>query len=77
MQKYRQWVDGLPFVLKIIFALPILDGIIYGIYRICSGPENILNLLLGVFWLFFGSAFGWIIDIVFITLDKPLFELKR
>lgn len=77
MQKYRQWVDGLPFVFKIIFALPILDGIIYGIYRICGGTENILNLLLGIFWLFFGSVFGWIIDLIFIVLDKPVFELAR
>lgn len=77
MQKYRQWVDELPFVLKIILALPILDGIIYGIYRICSGTENILNMLLGIFWIFFGGVLGWIIDIIFIALNKPIFELEK
>ena len=32
MEEFRKFLDELPIVLKIILALPFLDGIVYGIY---------------------------------------------
>ena len=65
MNEYRKWLNSLPLLVKILLALPILDGIFYGIYRICDGKAA--NIILGI---------GWILDIVFLLLEKPVFELK-
>lgn len=73
MAEYRNFIDGLPLVLKIILALPFIDGIVYGIYRICKNTTE--GIVLGILWIFLGSSFLWILDIVFIALGKPVFEL--
>ncbi len=77
MDAYRKWLDSLPLIVKIILALPVLDGIFYGVYRICKGTDKTLNLVLGIAWIFIGGSFGWIIDIVFLLLEKPVFELNQ
>ena len=58
---------------QIIFALPILDGILFGIYRICKG--NLPNIVLGIIWIFVGAAIFWILDIVFLLLKGKVLEL--
>lgn len=58
MKDYIKLIDGLPFILKLILALPVLDGIAYGIYRIAKG-----RLILGIIWIFVGMAIFWIIDL--------------
>lgn len=73
MNAYRKLIDELPLILRIILALPVLDGIVYGIYRICKG--NTPNMILGIAWIFVGATVGWILDIVFLVLGKKLFEL--
>ena len=73
MAEYRNFIDGLPLVLKIILALPFIDGIVYGIYRICKNTTE--GIVLGIVWIFLGASFLWILDIVFIALGKPVFEL--
>ena len=73
MAAYRKFIDELPLILKIILALPGIDGIIWGIYRICKG--NVANIVLGIVWIFVGTAITWILDIVFLALGKPVFEL--
>lgn len=49
-------------------------GIIYGIYRICKGTTS--GIVLGIVWFFIGSIIGWILDIVFLLMEKPVFELE-
>ena len=69
-------IDNLPKIVKIIFALPFLD-IIWAIYRIVKGAvnSNIVTLVAGIVWIIIGSSICWILDIVFIALDKqPLFS---
>ena len=73
MAEYRNFIDGLPLVLKIILALPFIDGIVYGIYRICKNTTE--GIVLGIVWILLGASFLWILDIVFIALGKPVFEL--
>lgn len=58
MQEYVKFIDGLPFILRLILAFPALDGIFYGIYRIAKG-----KVILGIIWIFVGFAIFWIIDI--------------
>ncbi len=66
---YVKFIDELPKILKIVLALPGLDGIFYGIYRICKG-----RLIAGILWIVLGFAILWIIDIITIVLhDKVTF----
>ncbi len=58
MKEYVKLIDGLPQILKIILALPGLDGIVYGLYRIAKG-----RLIVGILWIFLGFAILWIIDL--------------
>lgn len=67
MKSYVKAIDGLSWILKLIFALPILDGIIYGIYRIAKG-----KVILGVIWIFVGATILWIIDLVSVILNKKV-----
>ncbi len=60
-------LDKLPLIVKILLALPIINGIVYGIYRICNG-----HLIAGILWFFLGSTILWIVDMVtIITSGKP------
>lgn len=63
MNEYVKMIDGLPLILKIILALPGIDGIAYGLYRIAKG-----RLIIGLLWIFLGFAILWIIDLVTVVL---------
>ncbi len=58
MKEYVKFIDGLPLILKVILALPALDGIFYGIYRIAKG-----RVIAGIIWIVLGFFVLWIIDI--------------
>ena len=72
MAEFRKWVDSLPLILKIIFALPGIDGVIYGIYRICKG--DVPNVVLGIIWIFAGATICWVLDIVFLLWKGKILE---
>lgn len=67
MKSYVKAINNLPFILRLIFALPVVDGIVYGIYRICKG-----KVLIGVLWIFFGAAILWIVDLLSIIFCKKI-----
>ncbi|MDX9691497.1 MAG: hypothetical protein RBT45_03515 [Acholeplasmataceae bacterium] len=62
--------DGLPFLIKLILALPGIDGIAYGIYRIAKGIDRKDNVMLlaGIIWLFLGIVILWVIDLVSVLM---------
>ena len=64
-------LDELPFILKLILALPVLD-FIWAIYRIIKGvtTDNLFLLVVGILWIVPGAFFCWIADIVSIILYK-------
>jgi hypothetical protein len=64
LKGYVKFIDGLPLILKVILALPGLDGIFYGIYRIAKG-----RVIIGILWIILGFASLWIIDIITIILN--------
>lgn len=68
---YCRAIDNLPWILKLIFALPVLDGIVYGIYRICAGvaKHSVLRIIMGIIWIFVGAAIFWIIDIICVIIS--------
>ncbi len=65
MKEYVRFIDGLPWIIRVILALPGIDGIAYGIYRIAKGLDKKDNTMLfvGILWLFLGFAIFWIIDL--------------
>jgi hypothetical protein len=65
MKEIVQLIDGLPWIIRVILALPIVDGIAYGIYRIAKGLDRKDNTMLfvGILWLFLGIPILWIIDL--------------
>ena len=56
--------DGLPLIVKIIFALPGLD-VLWGFYRLIKGLDKKDNVMIiaGIIWIFAGWAILWIIDL--------------
>ena len=58
MKEYVKFIDGLPFIIRVILALPGLDGIVYGLYRIAKG-----RLIAGLIWIFVGTVITWILDL--------------
>jgi hypothetical protein len=72
MKELVKTFDGLPWILKLVLALPVLDGLCWGIYRVAKGLSKKDNLLIivGLIWIFAGAAILWIIDLVTIILYK-------
>lgn len=69
MKAYVKFIDGLPFILRLILAFPLLDGLVYGIYRIAKG-----HLIAGIIWIFVGTVITWILDIYsLLTAGKVTF----
>ena len=74
MAEFRKWMDSLPLWLKIIFALPMIDGIMYGLYRIFKG--DVPNIVLGIIWIAVGTCVTWILDIVFLLWKGKVLEIE-
>ncbi len=67
--------DNLPWAVKLILCLPVLN-LAWAFYRIIKGAEtkNTLMLVVGILWIFFGSTILWIVDLVCtIVSKKPTF----
>ncbi len=69
MQELIDTIDKQSVLVKIIFALPILD-IIWAIYRICRSAvkNDILGIILGILMIFIGASIWWIVDIISILV---------
>lgn len=65
MQEYINAFDNLPLVVKIIFALPMLD-ILWAIYRLCKSlsKQNTVGIGLAVLMLIVCPALFWLVDII-------------
>ena len=59
------WFDDLPWIVKIIFCIPMLD-IVWAVYRIVKGVTegNVLLIVLGILWIIPGGAICWVVDLV-------------
>lgn len=65
MDSVAKAIEGLPFIVKLIFCIPVLD-IIWSVYKICKSgaAKNVLGIILGVLCIVPGAFFIWIIDLV-------------
>lgn len=50
MKEFVKAVDGLPWIVKIILALPGIDGFAWGIYRLLKGisSNNMTLIIAGI-----------------------------
>lgn len=68
MKSITNFFDSLPYAVKIILALPVFDGLCYGIYRISKG-----HIISGLVWIFLGIAVvGSIIDLYTLITEKKV-----
>ena len=74
MKSLVKTFDGFPFILKVILALPILDGLAWGIYRVAKGLDkrDTLMVIVGLIWIFVGAAIFWIIDLITLFMYKKV-----
>ena len=72
MNDIVRFFDGLPWIVKLILALPGIDGIAWGIYRIAKGvsKNDGLMIIVGLIWLFAGFFILWIIDMFTLLTTK-------
>jgi len=65
MKNFIKSMDNLPWVLKIILSLPVLD-LIWAIYRIMKGidEKNTLKIIMGVLWIVIGTTIFWVADLI-------------
>lgn len=77
MKNLCRAIDGLPKIAKVLLCLPIVD-IVWAIYRIgeAIANNNVLHLVLGILWIFFGATIGWILDLVSILVTGRIFWFK-
>lgn len=74
MKKLVKAFDELPWILKIILALPVVDGLAWGIYRVAKGlsKNDFLLIIIGIIWIVGGIFIFWLIDLITILLyQKP------
>ncbi len=66
MKELVKAFDDLPWIIKLILAFPVIDGIAYGIYRIAKGIDrnDMTILIAGIIWILVGWAILWIIDLI-------------
>ena len=59
------WFDDLPWIVKIIFCIPMLD-VVWAVYRIVKGVTegNVLLIVLGILWIIPGGAICWVVDLI-------------
>jgi hypothetical protein len=72
MKELVKAFDELPWIIKIILALPGIDGIAWGIYRVAKGlsKNDLLLVIVGIIWIFAGIFILWLIDLITIILYK-------
>ena len=70
MKDIVNFFDNAPLILKIILALPFIDGIAWGIYRIAKGIDrnNTVLIIAGIIWIFVGFFVLWLVDLITIIL---------
>ncbi len=70
MKDIVRFFDNAPLILKIILALPFIDGIAWGIYRIAKGIDrkNTVLIIAGIIWIFVGFFVLWLVDLITIIL---------
>lgn len=66
-------IMGLPWIVRLLLAI-FLD-VVYGIARFVDGlaQRNVLKIIIGFLWIFYGLGIGWILDIICVIVGaRPI-----
>lgn len=66
-------IMGLPWIVRLLLAI-FLD-FVYGIARFVDGlaQRNVLKIIIGFLWIFYGLGIGWILDIICVIVGaRPI-----
>lgn len=71
--KFVKAIDNLPWIVKLLLCLPIVD-IIWAIYRIVKGVAkgNAILIIAGILWIVLGAVILWLIDLICIIIFKNI-----
>ncbi len=74
MKEIVRFLDDLPWILKLILALPAFDNVVWGIYRVAKGLQtnNGTMVIVGLLWIFVLGWVGFVIDIYTILTVKKV-----
>ena len=77
MNDFIKAMEKLPFIVKLILCIPVLD-IIWSIWKLCKGIKsgNIVMIILGILTIIPGAAIMWLLDIVCVLLSGRPFWFK-
>ncbi|MBO5328412.1 MAG: hypothetical protein J6B04_04495 [Clostridia bacterium] len=69
-------LNGLPWLVKIILCIPVLD-IVWSVGRVINGVAkgSILWTIIGVLTIVPGAAFMWLVDIILVILRGKAFAM--
>lgn len=71
MKDLLNTLKGLPWILKIILCIPVLD-IVWSVARVMNGivKNNIVYIIIGILSIVPGAVFFWVADLILVLLGK-------
>ena len=66
-------IMGLPWIVRLLLAIFLV--VVYGIARFVDGlaQRNVLKIIIGFLWIFYGLGIGWILDIICVIVGaRPI-----
>ncbi|MBR4032888.1 MAG: hypothetical protein IKJ07_09170 [Clostridia bacterium] len=72
MKDFIKAIDNLPWIVKLILCIPVLD-IVWTIYRLVKSidVQNTLGIVVSII-LFFFAPFVWLIDLICVIVNKKV-----
>jgi hypothetical protein len=74
MKQFIKAIDDMPFIVKLLLCLPVLD-IVWNIYRICKSADknNTVGIVLAIVVLLLGSyTVVWLVDLICVLVNKKI-----
>ncbi|MDD2398099.1 MAG: hypothetical protein WCX47_01280 [Bacilli bacterium] len=65
MEKFVKWMDSQSLLVKVIFAIPLLD-ILWVAYRLVKSlvKKSVLGIVLAILLIVIGLPWLWLVDII-------------
>ncbi|MFA5225236.1 MAG: hypothetical protein WC425_01500 [Bacilli bacterium] len=65
MEKFGKWMDSQSLLVKVIFAIPLLD-ILWVAYRLVKSlvKKSVLGIVLAILLIVIGLPWLWLVDII-------------
>lgn len=65
---FTSWLENAPFILKLVFCIPLLD-LIWGIWRVIKSVENgvdPIRLIIAILLIIPGTVITWVLDLIWV-----------